>query len=60
MNILGKAKWKLNNQSEYYDYDLINARLTQLQTAREINDSAATSFLLRTSIFLWQSFLSKN
>lgn len=55
---LGKTKWKLNNASKYYDYELINSRLIQLQTARELNDSAATSFLLRTSkIFLMQIIL---
>lgn len=56
MSILGKAKWKLNSQSEHYDYELINARLIQFQTAREINDSAATSFLLRTSKFYMKIF----
>lgn len=32
-----------------YDFELIHSRLLQLQTARELNDMAAASFLLRTS-----------
>lgn len=36
-------------QCDDYDFELIHSRLLQLQTARELNDIAAVSFLLRTS-----------
>ncbi len=37
-------------ESGDYDYELVHSRLVQLQTARELQDVAAISFLLRTSI----------
>lgn len=49
---LGNEKWKDETISMDYDYELIQTRLSQLQTARELNDLAAISFLLRTSTTL--------
>lgn len=48
--LTGGDKWKRDPVSVDYDYDLIANRLLQLQTAREMGDMAAISFLMRTSI----------
>jgi hypothetical protein len=45
----GKDAWKMAPRSSDYDYDLVQTRLQQLQSAHEMEDEAAISFLLRTS-----------
>lgn len=48
--IEGKHRWRRERTSSYYDYELVQSRLEQLQRAREMNDEAAITFLLRTSL----------
>lgn len=47
--IEGKDKWRKDEKSAEYDWELIKSRLDQLHRARELNDFAALSFLVRTS-----------
>ncbi|CAG8459034.1 12984_t:CDS:10 [Ambispora leptoticha] len=46
----GKDAWKLNPASDDYDYDLLQARLIQLQRVRKSGDVSYLIFLLRTSL----------
>jgi len=45
----GIDKWRYEEETSSYDYELVGHRLAQLQTARELKDEAAMQFLLRTS-----------
>ncbi|KAI9291117.1 patatin-domain-containing protein [Neoconidiobolus thromboides FSU 785] len=46
----GKNDWKNDPTSEFYDYELLHSRLTQLRKARAENDYHALIYLLRTSL----------
>lgn len=46
----GTDKWKLEDETTEYDYELVRHRLVQMQTAREMNNPEAVAFLLRTSL----------
>jgi TAG lipase/steryl ester hydrolase/phospholipase A2/LPA acyltransferase len=51
-DVLGKDAWKVDSRSGDYDYELVQARLQQLESAHEMGDAAAISFLLRTSAMM--------
>ncbi|KAG0219392.1 acyl transferase/acyl hydrolase/lysophospholipase [Mortierella sp. GBAus27b] len=46
----GKDKWKNDPKSPYYDYEMLQDRLSQLARARESGDLGLMIFLLRTSL----------
>lgn len=45
----GNNAWKADKVSPDYDYELIEARMKQLKSAKEMNDINVLGFLLRTS-----------
>lgn len=49
-SVLGNNKWKMEDESEVYDYELVKSRKLELEQCRESGDMKRLLFMVRTQL----------